>query len=255
MVGQKHYKEVIYHIIVFLGALIMIYPLLWMVLSSFKPTETVLPTAASLIPSTWTLENYIQGWKGFMGYTFGTFFLNSFIIALSSTFGTLMSSAFVAYALQRLKFKLRGLFFVLVLFAALTSSIALTESAVSTFEDELGWDRTRSTILIGCIMITLGSLSALGYGPLASVTVFGMQFLDFFDFLTNSVMMPIAAIATCLLVSRIVGVEKIEEEVTQEGQPFRRKPVFNFMLRYLCPIFAAIILASSVANALGWIAM
>ena len=115
MVGQKHYKEVIYHIIVFLGALIMIYPLLWMVLSSFKPTETVLPTAASLVPSTWTLENYIQGWKGFMGYTFGTFFLNSFIIALSSTFGTLMSSAFVAYALQRLKFKLRGLFFVLVL--------------------------------------------------------------------------------------------------------------------------------------------
>ena len=103
--------------------------------------------------------------------------------------------------------------------------------------------------------ITLGSLSALGYGPLASVTVFGMQFLDFFDFLTNSVMMPIAAIATCLLVSRIVGVEKIEEEVTREGQPFRRKPVFNFMLRYLCPIFAAIILASSVANALGWIAM
>ena len=147
------------------------------------------------------------------------------------------------------------LFFVLVLFAALTSSIALTESAVSTFEDELGWDRTRSTILIGCIMIVLGSLSALGYGPLASVTVFGMQFLDFFDFLTNSVMMPIAAIATCLLVSRIVGVEKIEEEVTREGQPFRRKPVFNFMLRYLCPIFAAIILASSVANALGWIAM
>jgi NADH/NAD ratio-sensing transcriptional regulator Rex len=111
------------------------------------------------------------------------------------------------------------------------------------------------TILIGCIMITLGSLSALGYGPLAGVTVFGMQFLDFFDFLTNSVMMPIAAIATCLLVSRIVGVEKIEEEVTREGQPFRRKPVFNFMLRYLCPIFAAIILASSVANALGWIAM
>ena len=147
------------------------------------------------------------------------------------------------------------LFFVLVLFAALTSSIALTESAVSTFEDELGWDRHQATVLIGVIMLVLGSLSALGYGPLAGVTVFGMQFLDFFDFLTNSVMMPIAAITTCLLVSRVIGVKKIEEEVTQEGQPFRRKPVFNFMLRYLCPIFAAIILASSVANALGWIAM
>ena len=146
-------------------------------------------------------------------------------------------------------------FFVLVLFAAITSSIALTESAVSTFEDELGWGRRKSTVLIGVIMLLLGTLSSLGYGPLGGVKIINMQFLDFFDFLTNSVMMPIAAIATCLLVSRIVGVEKVEEEVTREGQPFRRKPVFNFMLRYLCPIFAAIILASSVANALGWIAM
>lgn len=104
-------------------------------------------------------------------------------------------------------------------------------------------------------MVVLGSLSALGYGPLAEVTVFGMQFLDFFDFLTNSVMMPIAAIATCLLVSRVIGVEQIAQEVEQDGQRFRRKPVFNFMIRWLCPIFAAIILASSVANALGWIAM
>ena len=147
------------------------------------------------------------------------------------------------------------LFFVLVLFAAVTSSIALTESAVSTFEDELGWNRKRSTVLIGVIMIALGSLSALGYGPLAGVTVFGMQMLDFFDFLTNSVMMPIAAIATCLLISRVVGVDAIAQEVTAGGKPFRRKKIFCFMIRWLCPIFAAIILASSVANALGWISM
>ena len=147
------------------------------------------------------------------------------------------------------------LFFTLVLFAAVTSSIALTESAVSTFEDELGWDRHQATVLIGVIMLVLGSLSALGYGPLAGVTVFGMQFLDFFDFLTNSVMMPIAAITICLLVSRVIGVKKIEEEVTLSGKPFRRKVIFNFMIQYLCPVFAAIILVSSVANALGWIAM
>ena len=133
------------------------------------------------------------------------------------------------------------LFFTLVLFAAVTSSIALTESAVSTFEDELGWNRKQATVLIGIIMLVLGSLSALGYGPLARFTVFGMQFLDFFDFLTNSVMMPIAAITTCLLVSRVIGVEKIEEEVTLEGKPFRRKRIFNFMIKYLCPIFAAVI--------------
>ena len=147
------------------------------------------------------------------------------------------------------------LFFVLVLFAAVTSSIALTESAVSTFQDELGWSRRKATVLVGVIMVGLGTLSSLGYGPLAGVTVLGMQFLDFFDFLTNSVMMPIAAIATCLLVSRVVGVERIEHEVTLEGGSFRRKKIFNFMIRWLCPVFAAIILASSVANAFGIIAM
>ena len=73
------------------------------------------------------------------------------------------------------------LFFVLVLFAAVTSSIALTESAVSTFEDELGWGRKKATVLTGVIMITLGTLSCLGYGPLDFVKIIGMQFLDFFD--------------------------------------------------------------------------
>ena len=115
MVGKNRIKEIIYHVLVAFGAIVMIYPLLWMILSSFKPTEMVLPTASQLIPRTWTLRNYIQGWKGFMGYTFGTFFANSFFIAITSTFGTLLSSSFVAYALQRLKFKMRGILFVLVL--------------------------------------------------------------------------------------------------------------------------------------------
>lgn len=147
------------------------------------------------------------------------------------------------------------LFFFLVLCAAVTSSIALTESAVSTFQDELGWGRKKSAAVITLIMLTLGTLSCMGYGPLASVEILGMQMLDFFDFLTNSVMMPIAAIATCLLVSRKMGVEKIEEEMTLENGKFKRKHIFNFMIKYLCPIFAAIILVSSVANAFGWISM
>ena len=147
------------------------------------------------------------------------------------------------------------LFFVLVLFAAVTSSIALTESAVSTFEDQFGWSRKKATLIVGMIMIALGTLSSLGYGPLAGVKLIGMQFLDFFDFLTNSVMMPIAAIATCLLVSRVIGVGKIEQEVLIGETAFRRKKIFNFMIRFLCPIFAVIILLSSIANAFGWISM
>ena len=147
------------------------------------------------------------------------------------------------------------LFFLLVLFAAVTSSIALTESAVSTFEDELGWGRKKATVLVGVIMLLLGSLSSLGYGPLANVKILGLQFLDFFDFLTNSVMMPIAAIAICLLVSKVIGVKRIEEEVLHGESSFRRKKVFYIMIQYLCPIFAVIILISSIANAFGWISM
>lgn len=147
------------------------------------------------------------------------------------------------------------LFFFLVLCAALTSSIALTESAVATFQDELGWGRKKATIIVAVIMLILGSMSSLGYGPLKWLKILGMEFLDFSDFLTNSVMMPIAAIATCLLVSKVMGVEKIEEEMLLENGTFRRKRVFNFMIRYLCPVFAAIILLSSVANAFGWISM
>ena len=86
-------------------------------------------------------------------------------------------------------------------------------------------------------MLLLGTLSCLGYGPLANFKILGMQFLDFFDFITNSVMMPIAAIATCLLVSKVVGVDKIEEEIKKDGQAFRRKKIFCFMIKYLCPLF------------------
>ena len=147
------------------------------------------------------------------------------------------------------------MFFLLVLFAALTSAFALAESAVSTFEDELHWSRKRSSLVVFALMLVLGSLSALGYGPLAMVRIIGMQLLDFFDFLTNSVMMPIAAMTTCLLIVRVVGVNTVAAEVTKDGAPFKRRLIFNFMIKYLCPFFVAIILFSSIASLLGWIKM
>ena len=147
------------------------------------------------------------------------------------------------------------LFFVLVLLAALTSAVSLMETCVSTFADEFHWSRKKCCVFMAVVMIVLGSASSMGYGALDFIQIFGMAFLDFFDFLTNSVMMPIAAIATCLLVSRVMGVQRIEEEVTRGVSPFRRKKIFTVMIKYLCPIFAAIILISSIANAFGWIQM
>ena len=147
------------------------------------------------------------------------------------------------------------MFFALVLFAALTSSIALTECAVSVFADELGWSRSKATFVTGIIMVLLGTLSCLGYGPLAFIEILGMPFLDFFDFLTNSVMMPISALTICALVTRHMGIEQVVSEVRTDGHPFRREQIFRFMIRYICPLFILIILISSVANAFGLITL
>ncbi len=147
------------------------------------------------------------------------------------------------------------LFFALVLLAAVTSAIALTESAVSTFSDEFGWNRKVGTIIMAVIMAALGSLSSLGNGPLAGVTILGMQFLDFFDFITNSIMMPIAAFATCILITKFMTVEKLAAEVEQDGHPFGRKRIFSFMIRFLCPVFVVVILVSAILNVFGIISM
>lgn len=147
-----------------------------------------------------------------------------------------------------------SMFFLMVLFAALTSAISLAETGVSTFEDQLGWSRRSCSLLMGAIMVVLGSASALGFSVLDFVTVLGMSILDFFDFLTNSIMMPLAALSTCILIIRVVGFEAIAQEV-ECSSAFRRKKMYNFFLKYLAPICIAVILVSSVANVMGWISM
>ena len=147
------------------------------------------------------------------------------------------------------------LFFILVLLAAVTSAISLLETSVSTFQDELHWSRPKCCILMVAVMLIIGTLSSMGYGVLSFIQIFGMACLDFFDFLTNSVMMPIAAMMTSIFVSKVVGIDRIEEEIRHGEAAFRRKKIFVVMIKYLCPIFAMIILASSVANAFGWISM
>lgn len=88
--GMKNKRTIgitIYHILVCIGGLIMVYPLIWMLMSSFKETNTIFATAKELLPEKATLVNYVNGWKGFAGSTFGRFFANSAIISVLSTVG------------------------------------------------------------------------------------------------------------------------------------------------------------------------
>ena len=93
----------------------MIYPVLWMIVGSLRNNAEILSGTMSLIPENWRWENFSNGWRGFGGVGFGTFFKNSFFISTISTIGTVISSACVAYAFSRIRFFGRNILFVAML--------------------------------------------------------------------------------------------------------------------------------------------
>lgn len=144
-----------------------------------------------------------------------------------------------------------ALFFLLVLFAALTSSISLMETIVSIFIDKLKWNRNISIIFITLFTIVVGLPSSLGFGPLSHIQPLGMDdILTFFDFMSNSILMPIVALLTCLFIGYVIKPKAIIEEVKISSK-FKREKLFVVMIKYLAPIFILIILISSILDALG----
>ena len=139
-------------------------------------------------------------------------------------------------------------FFALVIFAALTSAISLYEACVASVCDLLQLTRRAATFFTGTLILFLATFSALGYGAWKDVTVCGQQFLDFFDFITNSVLMPIVAAATCIFIGWVLKPRAIEAEVEAEGNPFKAKALYRFMVKYFAPLFVTAILVSEVCR-------
>lgn len=142
------------------------------------------------------------------------------------------------------------LFFVLVLFAALTSSISLMETVVSIVCDKFKLSRNVSCLVVFIFSVVLGLLSTLGYGLLGNIKIIGMQFLDFFDFISNSVLMPIVAFLTCVFVGYVIKPSAIVEEVELTNK-FNKAKLFTFIIKYLAPVCIVLILISSVLDAFG----
>lgn len=101
---KRMVKTLLYYALVLSIAALMMYPLLWLISSSFKPSADIFVNAHILIPKTVTAEHYISGWKGFGNITFATFFKNSFFICVVSTAAQVLSSAVVAYGFSRIPF-------------------------------------------------------------------------------------------------------------------------------------------------------
>ncbi|MGF9695759.1 MULTISPECIES: carbohydrate ABC transporter permease [Paenibacillus] len=102
------------HIVIILLGLLMLYPVLWLIFSSFKPNQLIF-TSSSLIPTSFTLDHYVNGWKGLQGVSFGRFFGNSALISVMSVLGNVISCSLAAYAFSRLRFKLKTLWFSIML--------------------------------------------------------------------------------------------------------------------------------------------
>lgn len=141
-------------------------------------------------------------------------------------------------------------FFVMVLFAALTSSISLMETVVSIVHDKLHINRRTCCFIVLGISVLLGVPSSLGYSAWSGVTVIGMQLLDFFDFISNNIIMPIVAFLTCLFVGYFIKPKTLIEEA-EINNKFKLKGLFSVVIKFVAPVFIIVILVSSVLNVLG----
>ena len=164
-------------------------------------------------------------------------------VTLPKIFDTMPGGGFIGAA-----------FFIMVFFAALTSSISLMETVVSIFMDKLKLKRVPSTLIVLAISLALGLLSSLGYSAWADVKIIGMQFLDFFDFLSNNLLMPIVALATSIFVGFFLKPKAIIEEV-ELSEKFKFKKLFTVVIRYVAPVCIITILVSSVLNVFGIISI
>jgi len=141
-------------------------------------------------------------------------------------------------------------FFILVLFAALTSSISLMEAIVSIICDRFKVSRNKAILITVIVSVILGVPSSMGNGLWANIKLLGMDFLTFFDFMSNSVIMPVVAFFTCIFVGYVIKPQSIIEEV-EIGGKFKSRGLFVSVIKYIAPVCILLILISSVLEGMG----
>ncbi len=141
-------------------------------------------------------------------------------------------------------------FFILVAIAALTSSISLMETVVSIVSEKFKVSRKVSCLSVTVFSLVIGMLSVFGYSIWSGVEILGMQILDFFDFISNNILMPIVALLTCVLVAFVVGTKYITDEVLLSQKKFRSEKLYKVMITVVCPICMIIILITPFVTTL-----
>ena len=151
---HRHFNEFIYHVFLILFGVVMLYPLIWMFFSALKPNVEIFKNI-SLIPQTWTFENYIGGWQGISGVTYGRFFVNSFLIVFFAVIGNLLSCSLAAYAFSKLQFPLKNIWFMLML-GTLMLPIHVKLIPQYIMYNQFGWVNTYLPLIVPKFLATDG---------------------------------------------------------------------------------------------------
>lgn len=138
-------------------------------------------------------------------------------------------------------------FYLLLVMAALTSSISMLEMAAAFFVERFGWKRPVAARSVGAICVVLGTFCALSFGEWQGVTLFGMGFFDLFDFIVAKLMMPVGSFLMCVFVGYVVDERVLRNELTNGGvlrQPLY--PVYRFIIRFVAPVLIFMIFANEL---------
>jgi multiple sugar transport system permease protein len=148
---QRSWTRPLTHAIVILGAVLMVYPVIWLISASFKPLNETF-TSGSLLPRTWTLDNYVQGWSA-LDYTFDVFFVNSLIVCLGAVVGNVISCSLAAYAFARVNFKFKAFWFILMLGTIMLPYNVIVVPQYVLFKD-FGWVNTFLPLIVPKFLAT-----------------------------------------------------------------------------------------------------
>jgi len=144
---NKTVRTIAFHAFAIATTLLMIYPILWLFGSSLKGPDEIWTNQAAIIPKDIQFQNYTNGWRGFGGISFTTFYKNSFIYAGVGTLLTVSASAVVAYGFARIKFTGRNFWFALML---LTLMLPVQVQIIPQYImfSELNWINTFYPLLL-----------------------------------------------------------------------------------------------------------
>ncbi len=141
-------------------------------------------------------------------------------------------------------------FFIMVLFAALTSAMSVLEAVVAGFIDRFKMSRRRATVIEAVIAMAIGVVICLGYNifyfELTLPNGAKAQILDIVDYISNNIFMPVVAIGTCVLIGWVAKPKTVIDEATKNGEKFGRKRLYTVMIKFVAPVLLTILLLGSL---------